>query len=86
MPVHNYVDIRVERPGAWDWIDQFRNLLEINFQPLAAGPEVELTFTVSSRGGAGELEDIKTDISKAVEDHTGRSVLAARVRDWGEYR
>lgn len=79
MPARHYIDVRVERPGAWDWIDTFRNLVEIDFMPPASGPEVELTFTVSARGGEGELEQIKTDVCRAVEDCTGRHVLASRV-------
>lgn len=86
MTVRNYIDIRVERPGAWDWIDEFRNLLEIDLQPPASGPEVELTFTVSSRGGGEELEEIKAGLCKAVQDHTGRNILASRVRDWSHRR
>lgn len=85
MKQRNYIDVRIERPGSWEWIRELLNsqgLLEIDFQPFASGPEIELTFAVSSRGGVAELEQIKTDICRRVEGLTRHTVLASRFRDW----
>lgn len=73
------IDIRVERPGSWEWIDSLRNLVEIDLMPPASGPEIELTFTVRGHE-TEELREQKNKLCQIVRDHTGRAVLAARVR------
>jgi hypothetical protein len=89
VSARHYIDIRIERPDSWEWIReliQHQGLLEIDFQPPASGPEIELTFTVKTRGGEGELEDIRKRLCRKVYGLTRCAILAARVRDWSDPR
>lgn len=85
MRSRSYIDIRIERPDSWEWIRELaqdHGLLEIDFQPFASGPEIELTFAVPSRAGENELEAIKAELCRRVERVTRHTILASRVRDW----
>jgi hypothetical protein len=75
MLVGPYVDVRIERPTSWDWINDFDRLASIDFHPPAAGPEVELIFAM------GNTDPHQRDgLKQRVEMRTGRPVLAIRQR------
>lgn len=74
------IDIRIERPRSLDVIDGLlpHGLVAIDFNPPAAGPEIELTFAPPEPGP--DAETFETFIRGAVEKLTGGSVLACRTR------
>jgi hypothetical protein len=75
MLVGPYVDVRIERPTDWSWINHFDRLASIDFHPPAAGPEVELIFAMGETD-ARQREGLKQRIEVA----SHKPVLAIRER------
>lgn len=67
-------DIRIEAPWTWDWISRVHDLVAINLVPPASGPEIELTL------GSSWVQVTEKGIHGAIEQATGKSVLAIRRR------